>query len=213
LFAALRGVAASTGTHIIGWFVIFGCCGLLTAEGGGGFADGFGVGRGFGAVAEEVGEAGCSEGLGFVLEESAAGFVGADEAGAGIVELGGGEEVVELVEGEVVELAELGGGDGGVEEVFDEGGEGGGRGIGDQGLGIRRDPLRRLCRHLPRRDGGGEGRGSGWHGLLRRRRTTRVLGMTWGFVMLYADGRLGARVVLRSNPWHPEGDPLRHAGA
>ena len=82
----------------------------------------------FGAVAEEVGEACGGEGLGLVLEECAAGCVGAGEAGAGVVELGGGEEVVELVEGELVELAELGGGDGGVEEVLDEGGE---RGIGD----------------------------------------------------------------------------------
>ncbi|MHA7811869.1 MAG: hypothetical protein ACX94C_00545 [Phycisphaerales bacterium] len=93
----------------------------------------------FWAVAEEVGEAGCGEGLGFVLEECAPDGVGAGETGAGVFELGGGEEAVELVEGEVVELAELGGGDGGVEEVFDEGGEGG---IGDLGLGIRRDPLR-----------------------------------------------------------------------
>ncbi|MBO6740981.1 MAG: hypothetical protein JJ916_14095 [Phycisphaerales bacterium] len=153
MFAALRGVAASTGTQIIGWFVIFGCGGLLTAKGGGGFADGFGVGWGLGAVAEEVGEAGGGEGLGLVFEECAPGGVGAGEAGAGVFKLGGGEEVVELVEGEVVELAELGGGDGGVEEVFDEGGE---EAISHQGSAIRGDPLRRFCRHLPCKRGGGE---------------------------------------------------------
>ncbi len=171
----------------------------MAEEGGGGFALGFGVGGGLGAVAEEVGEAGGGEGLGFVLGEGAAGGVDAGEAGAGVVELGRGEQIVELVEGEVVELAEFGGGDGGVEEVFDEGGEGGGRGIGDRGFGI----------------GGGEGSGSGWHGLLRRRRTTRVLGRTWLLVLLCADGRLDARVVSRwlSNPWHPGRGPLRHAFA
>ena len=82
-----------------------------------GFALGFGVGGCLGAVAEEVGEAGGGEGVGVVLDEGAAGGVDAFHAGERVGELGGGEQVVELVEGDAVELAEFGDGDGGVEEV------------------------------------------------------------------------------------------------
>ena len=89
----------------------------MAEEGCCGFALGFGVGGGFGAVAEEVGEAGGCEGVGVVLDEGAAGGVDALHAGERVGELGGGEEVVELVEGDAVDLAEFGDGDGGVEEV------------------------------------------------------------------------------------------------
>ena len=70
---------------------------------------------------KKVGEAGGGEGVGVVLHEGAAGGVDALHAGERVGELGGGEEFVELVEGDAVELAEFGDGDGGVEEVGEEG--------------------------------------------------------------------------------------------
>ncbi|MBM92237.1 MAG: hypothetical protein CMJ35_11595 [Phycisphaerae bacterium] len=165
------------------------------------------MGGGFGSVAEEVGEAGEGEGLGLVFEELAAVGVDAHEAGVGAFEAWGGEEVVELLEGEVVELAEFGGGDGGVEEVVDEGFEGEGS-----------PPPSAFGGHLPRAAFSGFSNcGGGERGPLR----LALLGTSpacagedgGGFVMLQADGRLGARVVRlwRSNPWHPGGGPLRAA--
>ena len=59
----------------------------------------------------------------------------------------------------------------------------------------------------------GEGRCTQWvrragcHGLLRWGRTTGIVRRTWAPVYAHPQGRLGARVALRANPWHPEDTP------
>ena len=86
------------------------------------------------------------------------------DLGDGLLELVGVRDGRELGEGEGVEIADLVWGVGWVEEVGEELG----------GEGNEWDPLRRLCRHLPRRDGGGgrggAGWGVGWDPLRRLRR-------------------------------------------
>ncbi len=112
-----------------------------------GFALGFGVGGGFGFVFEDIVGADEGEGFGVGFDEVGAGCVDAVHAGLGGFEGVGFEQVGERVEGEMVELAEVEGGDGGVEEVVEEVvseivGEGrglvrrGGRGRGGRGGGI-----------------------------------------------------------------------------
>lgn len=76
---------------------------------------------GLGFVFELIGEACGREGAGFGFDQ---GFAGAGDAFDGIacaVEVIGVEDGCELGEFEVVELAEFEGGEGGVEEVFEEG--------------------------------------------------------------------------------------------
>ncbi|MCA9276248.1 MAG: hypothetical protein KDA29_09500 [Phycisphaerales bacterium] len=118
-------------------------------ERAGSFALGFGVGRGFGAVLEDVVGADEGEGLGLGLDNAGARGVDALDEIAGAVEGGGLEELGEFVEGEMVELAEVEGGDGGVEEVFEELVGEGGRGIRDWGLGIRKTPYFRFAGSSP----------------------------------------------------------------
>ncbi len=139
-------------------------------EGGGGFADGFGVGGGFGALLGDAGEGGDGGEAGFELGQLGSGFVDLGEAGLEVLELGGVDELGELGEGEVVVVAQVERGDGGVEEVADEG-------VGkrrDLGLGIRdwggggrgeRDPIRHAgaC-HLPRSAYGGSSKLGGGEG-------------------------------------------------
>jgi len=81
---------------------------------------GLGVLGGLGFVFELIGEACGREGAGFGFDQ---GFAGVGDAFDGIacaVEVFGVEDGCELGEFEVVELAEFEGGEGGVEEVFEE---------------------------------------------------------------------------------------------
>ncbi|MHA7813422.1 MAG: hypothetical protein ACX94C_08530 [Phycisphaerales bacterium] len=111
--------------------------GCEAEEGGGGFAGGFGVFFGFGFVFEQVGHAGQGQGFGFGLHEFAAGAGDGLDGAFGDVELLGVDDVVELGEGDLVEVAEVEDADGWVEEVLEEGvGEAGKRGISGEGLGI-----------------------------------------------------------------------------
>ena len=91
------------------------------------------MGSGFGALLGDVGEGGDGGEAGLELGELGALFVDLGEAGFEVLELGGVDELDELGEGEVVVVAQVEGGDGGIEEVADEG-------VGkrrDLGLGIR----------------------------------------------------------------------------
>ena len=81
---------------------------------------------GGGFVFKEVVGADEREGLGLGFDDRGAGCVDALGCVLCAAELVGLEEVGELGEGEVVEFAEFEGGDGGVEEVFEEGGGEGG---------------------------------------------------------------------------------------
>lgn len=90
----------------------------------------------------------CLELDGCVDRGGAVGVDGLEVIDLGL-ELGGVCDCCELVEGEVVDLADLVRGVGWVEEVFEE--------LGGEGWGwwLSGAPLRRRCRHLPRKPGGG----------------------------------------------------------
>jgi hypothetical protein len=145
-------------------------------EGGGGFSCGFlessgalwVVLGGDSSVSDEVAEDG--EGLGAEVGVDgllAGGVDGFDSGGGVFVGFGFGDGL-ELLEGEVVELADEDWGEGGVEEGFEElGGEGGNRdwGLGIRGRGgrIREDPLRLALLGTSR---GGPGEAGCWFGWL-----------------------------------------------
>lgn len=118
-----------------------------------------------GGLVDEV--AGGGEGLGVELITEGIAACGVDGCvvGEGLLELWGFGDGAEVHEGDAVEVADAGGGEGGVEEVLDE------VWIRSWGLGIRGrgewwcgvgdgwllgDPLRPLCGHLPRKRGGDE---------------------------------------------------------
>lgn len=94
---------------------------VLVADCGRGFADGLGVLGGLGLVFELIGEACGREGAGFGFDQGFTGVGNAFDGFACAVEVFGVEDGCELGEFEVVELAEFEGGEGGVDEVFEEG--------------------------------------------------------------------------------------------
>ena len=93
-------------------------CGCAREERRCGFALGLGVRGGGGFVFEEVVCADERECLGLGFDDRGAGGVDALGCVLCAAELVGLEEVGEFGKGEVVEFAEIEGGDGGVEEVF-----------------------------------------------------------------------------------------------
>jgi len=125
------------------------------------FSDGFGAGWGVVVLAAEVGETGSREGSGFVLDERGSCGVDALEVGQGALEGLGLEDDGELFEGEVVDVAEVEGGEVGAEEVEEEG-----AGEVADGVGVVEVSLvcvRRLVRlhHGELKTGGGGG-SRGW---------------------------------------------------
>jgi len=81
---------------------------------------GFGVGGSYRLVFEDVGEAGGGEGLGFGGDEISARNRDTLDGGDGFAVGLRFEQVGELEEGDLVDVAHGEGGDGGVEEVFEE---------------------------------------------------------------------------------------------
>ncbi len=79
---------------------------------------GFGVGRGLWFVFEDVGEAGGCQGAGFGFEDFLTGCVDALEGFFGGDEGFGFEGGCKFGEGDLVEVAQVERGDGGVEEVL-----------------------------------------------------------------------------------------------
>lgn len=86
-----------------------------------GFSDGFFVVSVFGGLLGDFVEAGFGGELGFVVYELGASGVDVFEGLGELLELRGVHDFDDLVEGEGVILAEVEGGDGGVEKVSDEG--------------------------------------------------------------------------------------------
>ena len=87
------------------------------------------MGGGLGALLGDAAESRDGGEAGLELGELRALFVDLGETGFEVLELGGVDELGELGEGEVVVVAQVEGGDGGVEEVADEGVGEGGRGF------------------------------------------------------------------------------------
>jgi len=95
---------------------------------GGGFADGFSGLLGFDGATGELGEGCEGGGSGFGFDDGLAGGVDLFDGGFELLKLVGVDDGDELVKGELVVVAEVKGGDGGVEKIAGEVGGKGRRG-------------------------------------------------------------------------------------